>query len=338
MEFIIMMDLLKKYFHTGSLLIALALVILPMLCGCTAKQDTAVYISVPRYTTGDPIRSCKILYQIDSSAGAVRWSRTFDADQVLHCTDEDTVYIGYGAKVGTICALRPENGEILWQTDCSISWAVDSNMALADGVLFYPGIYDPSTQEYPLYTLDVDTQKETVLPVGHRQLSDFSVYQGRLYTYGTKGIAAYDLETGEASHYELPDLEYLFLHFYDDHLVAAYRDRVAWYAITSLGLAQTDVITAEDLNVEQMTVCAASPTAFVYLERAVGDSWTETDLCAVTLDQRQGIVCDRVTTAPRDVAFTEEGFYASWEESIVFYDWSGNQTTVWKNEPAKQES
>ena len=316
-------------FEIVSVLFVFTLVLFFTLCSCAAQHSTDVYVSAPCYTKGDPIRSCRILCQIDSSTGAVRWSRTFDAYQVLHCTDEDTLYIGYGANDGMICALRPEDGETLWQNDCSISWAVGSNMALADGALFYPGNYDPTTQEFPLYTLNVDTREETALPVGHMQLSDFSVYQGRIYTYGTKGITAYDLETGKASNYELPDLEYQFLHFYADQLVIAYQDRVEWYVITSLGLEQTHMITAEELNMEQMTVCAASPTAFVFLDRAVGDSWTETDLCAVTLDQRRSIVCDRVIYAPSDVVFTEKGFYASWEESITYYDWEGNQTTIW---------
>ena len=55
----------------------------------------------------------------------------------------------------------------------------------------------------------------------------------------------------------------------------------------------------------------------------------EAELCAVTLDQGQPVVCERATNAPSDVVFTDEGFYASSEECIVYYDWEGNQTTIW---------
>ena len=143
------------------------------------------------------------------------------------------------------------------------------------------------------------------------------------------GVSIYDLETGGLFNYELPDLEYLFLNFYEDHMAIAYGNRVEWYVITSSGLEQTNVITAEDMDMEQITVCAVSPTAFVFLARAVGDPWMETDLCAVILDQGQPVVCDRATNAPSDVVFTDDGFYASWEERTVYYDWEGNQTTIW---------
>lgn len=317
------------YNHIGNYVRFFTFVLLLMLFGCAAKQGAAVYISAPCSTGEDPIRSCKILYQVNSGAKAVQWSRIFDAEQLLHCADANTVYVGYGTNRGTICALHLETGEALWQTNCSLSWAAGSDMRFVNGDLYYPGNYNPIKQEYPLYTLSVDTLKETILPVGHTQLSNFSVYQGRIYTHGMNGVSIYDLETSSLSSYELPDLEYLFLNFYEDHVAIAYENRVEWYVITSSGLEQTNVITAEDMDVEQITVCAVSPSAFVFLARAVGDPWMEAELCAVTLDQGQPVVCDRATNAPSDVVFTDEGFYASWEECIVYYDWEGNQTTIW---------
>lgn len=307
----------------------LAFVLLLTLSGCAAKPNTNVYISVPSSAGKDPIRSCEILCQVNSSIRALQWSRSFDVEQLLYCTDAETVYAGYGTNGGTICALQPETGEALWQMDCSLSWAAGSDMRFFNGNLYYPGNYNPAKQEYPLYTLNVDTLKETILPVGHTQLSNFSVYQGRIYTHGTNGVSIYDLETSDLFSYKLPDSEYLFLNFYENHMAIAYKNRVEWYAITPSGLVQTNIITAKDMDMPQITVCAVSPTAFVFLARAVGDPWTETNLCAVTLDQGQPVVYGRVTNAPSDVVFTDDGFYVSWKKCVVYYDWEGNQTTIW---------
>lgn len=308
---------------------AFVVVVLLLLCGCVAKPRDVVYISVPDYVGEDSISTCEILCQVDCSEGALQWSKSFDAEQLLCCTDADTVYVGYGTNEGTICALHPETGEVLWQTNCALSWAVGSSMQLSGGKLYYPGNYDPSAQEYPLYTLDVNTLEETRLPVGHMQHTSFSVYQGCIYTYGANGVLSYHLENGQVFYYELQDPEYLFINFCENHMVVAYENRVEWYTINPSGLEQTKVISAEDMGMEQITVCAATPSAFVFLTRPVGEQWTETDFCAVTLEQGNPVVCDRVTSAPSDVVFTEEGFYASWEARVVYHDWAGNQRTIW---------
>lgn len=313
---------------SGKLLFTFVLLL--TLFGCAAQPHASIWISVPCSAGEDPVRSCKRLYQIDSDDGAVQWSRTFETEQLLCCVDTDTVYVGCGGtNGGTICALRPKSGELLWQTGCAVAWTPSSVMQFANGSLYYPGDYDPVKQEYPLYSLNVETLVETILPVGHSQLSDFSVYQGRIYACDTNGVAVYELETGDTFHYELPDLEYLFLSFCEEHLTVAYENRVEWYVISPSGLEHTHGITAKDMGVAQMTVCAASPAAFVFLDRGVGDLWTEADLCTVPLKQGQPIVCDRVTTAPSDVVFSGNGFYAAWEDRIVYYDGKGNPTTIW---------
>lgn len=298
--------------------------------GCAAQSYEPVWISVPSSAGENPVRSCMRLCQIDSDDGVVQWSRTFETEQLYSCVDTDTVYVGCSStNGGTICALSPENGECLWQTGCAVAWTPSSDMRFADGSLYYPGIYDPVKQEYPLYRLNVETLEESVLPVGHSPLSGFSVCQGHIYACDTNGVVVYDLETGDTVHHKLPDLEYLFLEFCEDHLTVAYEDRVEWYVISPSGLEHAHGITVKDMGVAQMTVCATSPAAFIFLDRGIGDPWTEANLCIVPLEQGQFIVCDCVTTAPSDVVFTDDGFYAAWEDRIAYYDGRENPITIW---------
>ena len=106
---------------------------------------------------------------------------------------------------------------------------------------------------------------------------------------------------------------------------------IIWFMIIFLNLVWTGgpLYTVKDMGVAQMTVCATSPAAFIFLDRGIGDPWTEANLCIVPLEQGQFIVCDCVTTAPSDVVFTDDGFYAAWEDRIAYYDGRENPITIW---------
>lgn len=195
------------------LLLLICALLLPA-AGCSSKEDKVLYLT--GYST---------IYRVNTQNNSLSWSVEVDCLYAAAAVDATTDTLWVGTENENINAWTT-SGTDKYGTSASFNNDLQAEMLLVDGILYYNGAFNSSTDTFPIYARDVETHTETLLPVRHCLAGNFTVYENRLYACSATGATVYDLKTGETTAYDLHDTDYTFISCSENILTVGYSDRL----------------------------------------------------------------------------------------------------------------